>query len=233
MNILGCVFEILCSIILPLTLAVVFCVRKKESWKPILFGALTFSFFQVLIRVPVLQLVLSKTAWFIAMSATQPILYALFLGGTAALFEEGGRFVVMALFLKKQRSVSDGIAFGVGHGGIEAILFAGINAVAMLAVSVFPTTPDLLFAAGRERLSAITMQIAFSVMVMKCLREKKFVWLLIAFVLHTAVDFVSVYAAASLGTWGIEVLLLATAALMAWFVYSEYKKSALSGSKGS
>jgi len=228
MNIFSSIFAVLCSVILPIVLTVIFCVRKKGIWKPILFGALTFSFFQVLIRVPLLQLVFPKEAWFILMSSTQPVLYALFLGGTAALFEEGGRFVVMSLFLKRQRSTLDGIAFGVGHGGIEAILFVGISAFAMLFMSTFPSSPSSVFAAGVERLSTLVIQIGFSVMVMKTVREKNYLWLLIAFVIHTVIDFGAVMLNGNLNVWVLEALILAVALLMGWFVYKEYKKSTLS-----
>jgi len=218
------IFTALCAAVLPIALAVVLCVRKKGIWKPILFGALTFCFFQVLTRIPLLGLVLAKQAWFIALSAAQPILYALFLGATAALFEEGGRFIVMSLFLKKQRSPLDGIAFGVGHGGIEALLFAGINAIFMLATQTFTSTPNLIIAGGVERLSAITMQIGFSVMVIKSVREKKPLWLLLAFVIHTVSDFGAVLASGTLNVWVIEAAIAAVAVLMALFVVREYKR---------
>lgn len=224
------IFTTLCAAVLPIALAVVLCVRKKGVWKPILFGALTFCFFQVLVRIPLLQLVLRNQAWYIAFSQTQPILYALFLGATAALFEEGGRFVVMSLFLKKQRSPLDGVAFGVGHGGIEALLFAGINAILMLATQTFTATPNLIFAGGVERLSAMAMQIGFSVMVMKSVREKNILWLLLAFAIHTVSDFGVVLAANSLNIWVIEAAVAAVAVSMAWFVVREFKKERLKDS---
>ena len=221
------IFTALCAAVLPIALAVMLCVRKKGIWKPILFGALTFCFFQVLTRIPLLQLVLARQAWFIAMSAAQPIPYALFMGATAALFEEGGRFIVMSLFLKKQRSPLDGVAFGVGHGGIEALLFAGINAVFMLATQIFSSTPNVIFAGGVERLSAMTLQIGFSVIVMKSVRERKPLWLLLAFAIHTVTDFGVLLALNTLDIWVIEAAILAVAILMALFVVKEYKKSSV------
>ena len=49
MYILSCIFAVLCSAILPITLTVILCAHYKGIWKPILFGALTFTVFQVLI----------------------------------------------------------------------------------------------------------------------------------------------------------------------------------------
>lgn len=231
MDVFSCIFTVTCSVILPITLAVILCVRKKGIWKPLLFGTLTFSFFQVLIRVPLLSLALPNQEWFILMSSTQPLLYALFLGGTAALFEEGGRFLVMSLFLKKHRSTLDGIAFGVGHGGFEAVIFVGINAVAMLVLSSFPSEPSLVFAGGVERLSTLAIQIGFSVMVMKTVREKNYLWLLLAFAIHTLIDFGAVMAADSVNVWTIEAAIFVVALFMAWFVFKEYKKTSSDISK--
>lgn len=225
MYIFSCIFTIITAIVLPITLAVIFCVKKPESWKPLLFGALTFIVFQVLTRLPILGMVLPQKAWFEVFTTTQPALYALFLGGTAALFEEGGRFLVISLFLKKQRSTLDGVAFGVGHGGIEAMLIAGINAVALLLSSSELAVPNLIFAGGVERLSTLAVQIALSVMVMKGIRERKYIWLLIAFLIHTSVDFGAVLATQnSVDTWAIELVLFAAAIAMAFFVMKEYKK---------
>jgi len=225
LNILAGIFLACCALILPLTITVVLCVRHKGIWKPILLGALTFSFFQMLTRIPLLQFVLGEQAWFIAFSSAQPFLYALFLGTTAALFEEGGRFIVMSLFLKKQRTNLDGFAFGIGHGGIEAILFAGINALMMVLSESFPSAPNLIFAGGIERLSAMMMHVAFSIMVIKCLRERNGWGVLLAFAIHTLVDFISVYAAAALGVWPLEIVLLIIAAAMGLFVYRTFEKS--------
>lgn len=222
-NILAGIFLACCALILPLTVTVVLCVRHRGIWQSILFGALTFSFFQILIRIPLLQFVLGKQAWFIAFSASQPFLYALFLGVTAALFEEGGRFIIMSLFLKKRRTTLDGFAFGIGHGGIEAILFAGINALMMVLSESFPSAQNLIIASGVERLSAMMMHVAFSIMVIKCLREKNGWWLLLAFAIHTLVDFIAVYTVDAMGVWPLEIVLLVFAAAMAWFVYREFK----------
>ena len=225
MDVFSCVFVIICSIVLPIVVTVIFCIRKKEMWKPILFGALTFTVFQVFMRVPLIQFALKDEAWYILLSSAQPTLYALFLGATAALFEEGGRFIVMSLFLKKQRSTLDGIAFGVGHGGIEAMFVVGLNAIVMLLMSTFSATPSFMFAGGVERLSTMVIQIALSVMVMKTVRERNYLWLVLAFVIHALIDFGAVMLSDAMNVWTIEAAIFFVAVLLAWFVFSEYKKS--------
>ncbi len=225
MYIFSCIFTIICAIVLPIALAVIFCVRKPETWKPILFGALTYVGFRVLICSAILQMALPHISWVNAMSSAQPDLYALIKSGIAALFEEGGGFLVILLFLKKQRSTLDGVAFGVGHGGIEAILIAAINIVIQLLSSSNVTAPSTIFAVGVERLSTMAIQIAISTMVMKSVREKKYIWLLLAFLIQIAVDFGAVTASEnSVNTWAIEALLFAVAAAMTWFSVREYRK---------
>ena len=223
------IFALVCAFVLPLALAVELCVRKKDSWKPLLFGALTFTVFQGFLRIPALA-ALGGTAWFQALQGAEPALYALFLGATAALFEEGGRWLVMRFLLKKHRGVRDGICFGVGHGGIEAVLIFGLTAAATLfsGASADAGSPPLVLAGGAERVFALAAQIGFSVMVMKSVREKKPLWLLLAFVLHTLVDFGAAYAAGFLGdgasVWSIEICVGLFAAAMLWFVWKEWKR---------
>lgn len=226
MDMISCIFKIVCSVLLPIVLTVILCVRKKGIWKPILLGALTFTVFQAILRFTLLYAILPKESWYILMTSTQPILYALFLGGTAALFEEGGRFIVLSLFLKKQRSTLDGISFGIGHGGIEAMLLVGISAVMMLITSTFTAAPSDMMASGVERLSTLVIQIGFSVMVMKTIREKNYWWLLLALAIHTIIDFGAVLASGNLNVWTIEAAIVAVALFMAWFIYKEYKKTA-------
>ncbi|NLH01416.1 MAG: YhfC family intramembrane metalloprotease [Clostridiales bacterium] len=221
---LSCIFTVICALVLHVSAAIALCVRKKQNWNPILLGALTFVFFQVFMRLPIIQILLPKYSWYIVMSSAQPVLYALFLGSTAALFENGGRYLVMSLFLKTQRNAADGIAFGIGHGGIEAILLAGIKGVAMLISPVEFDVPGIIAASGVERLSAMLFQIALSVMVMKSVREKKIIWLIAAFTLHTLVDFAVVLAAQSVNVWVLEAVLFIFSGCMGWFALNQYRK---------
>ena len=223
------IFALVCSLVLPIALAAELCVRRKGSWKPLLFGALTFTVFQGFLRIPLLSL-LGTEAWFQALQGAEPAVYTLFLGATAALFEEGGRWLVMRFLLKKQRSVRDGIVFGAGHGGIEAIVILGMTSAATLVsgAAADAGSLSLVFAGGAERVFAFAAQIGFSVMVMKSVHEKKPLWLLLAFALHTLVDFGAAFASAFLGdgasVWAVEVCVGLFAAGMLWFVWREWKR---------
>lgn len=222
------IFALFCALILPLGLAAEFCVRRKKSWKPLLFGALTFTAFQGFARLPVLT-ALSGTAWYASLQAS-PVWYTLFLGVSAALFEEGGRFLVMRFLLKRQRTVADAVAFGVGHGGIEAVVILGATALFTLisGTGVTETDPVFVFAGAAERLFALTAQIGFSVLMMKSLREKKTGWLIPVFVSHALLGFAIAYSSGYLGSgaeiWAVEAAAGMLAAGMGWFTWMEWKR---------
>ena len=46
-------------------------------------------------------------------------------GLMAGVFEETGRYVSFKWFLKKETRIQDGLSYGIGHGGIEAMLIVG------------------------------------------------------------------------------------------------------------
>lgn len=225
MNIMSSLFTIVCALVLPIGAAVYLCIRRNGVWKPLIFGALTFFVFQVLIRIPIIQIVLPNMQWFLTMSYTQPVVYALFMGVTAALVEEFGRYVTMRLFLKKNLRFVDGISFGIGHGGIEAILIAGIGALMLLLTDIGSVKPVSMFAGGFERISAMICHVGWSVMVMKSVRGKKTGWLLLAFATHTILDtFVGLAAYMGMGIWLTEAVLMLFAVLMIVYIIYEFKK---------
>jgi len=220
---MSCVFTALCAVVLPIAVTVALCVRKKKIWLPILLGTLTFVAFQVVARTLLNQVLLPNLEWFKTMVDFKPVLYALYIGGTTALLEVGGSYIVISLFLKKHRKILDGIAFGVGYGGIEAIFLAVISAFLLLSTTE-KVAANTIFADGVISLSNQILQTALSVMVLKSVREKKYFWLILAFLINTSIGFGTKLATNSIGTWAIVTMMLFVAAIMAWFVVKEYKK---------
>lgn len=163
------------------------------KWRWFFLGALVFFVSQICIRLPILQLVLPRFGWFYLMQAS-PVAYGLFLGGTAALAEEGGRLLVKVILQKKARlsdGIGQGLALGLGHGGIEAILLVGLNALVLtvlIAVGLESTIPGLAAVApsdfmvgALERLFTMGFHVGATLLVMR----GRF-WL--AFLLHTITD---------------------------------------------
>ena len=228
MPVLSSVFTVTAALLLPIGAGIWLSLKKKGYLKPLGFGVLTFVVFQVLTRMPLIRGVLPKMPWYIVMQTGYPLLYALFLGGTAALFEEGGRYMVMRLFLRERQRVSDGIAFGIGHGGIEAVLLAGVNALVILLTGGADNA-GLMFAGGVERISTMMLHVAWSVMVLKSVRERKIGYLLLALALHTIIDAAAVLAQYT----GVSILMLeagvgAFALLILGYTIYEYKRNEVS-----
>lgn len=206
-------FSLLVSILLPLGLVVVLWIWKRISLWSVVVGALVFLVFQLLTRIPLLN-ALSTQPWFRQM-AENPLLIGLFLSLTAGLFEEIGRWLAFRFVLKDRRQIKNGVAYGVGHGGFESVVLVGLTYInnlvyanlinsgqfeTLIAPQLGPAaetlrqqlveSPPLLFAsAGVERIFAITLQIALSLVVLLGVRRGKFLYVIYAILLHALVNF--------------------------------------------
>ena len=115
------------SLVLPIVVYIMYGVKNKGKgvWTAWLLGAAGFFVFQMIIRVPILNL-LSLSARVVAFSQEHYILYCFILALTAALFEVTGRYIV-ARIMSKGLTFKRSMAAGMGHGGIEAILLIGMT----------------------------------------------------------------------------------------------------------
>jgi len=178
----GWIFTIIIAIVLPLSF-VIYAILKKR-WIPFFLGVLAFTVSQLLIRIPLLQYVEKNSIDFLFFSSVHPIQYAIVLGFSAALFEEGARYLAMR-YLMKQRDWLSGFLFGAGHGGIEALIIVGIP-----MLSVFPLTVGngMLALAGVERFFAMLLHIGLSIIVLRGIKQKRLSYLVIAIAIHTGID---------------------------------------------
>lgn len=133
----------------------------------------------------------------------------------AGIFEEAGRYFGFRLLLKHNRKRRDGIAYGLGDGG-EAIFIAGMTSIQSLVYAVMINTgkleqslggkasPDVLadikskllnasfyevLLGGLERIPALFIQIALSLIVLYAVRAKRKIVLVYAILLHALIDF--------------------------------------------
>lgn len=210
LSIIFMMISIALSIGLPVGLIVYFMIRKKFVWQPVAVGVLVFMISQIFLRIP-LQMRLSQSEWFQSMMSNT-LLYGLFLGLTAGLFEELGRFIGLKR-MPKRRAFWDAIGMGLGHGGIEALIIgmqilnnltiaqaindgsiytlyanADQTLVAQMIEVLTKTESYVFLLSGIERICAITIQIGFTVLIMKAVRKKDFKFVLLAIALHTLVD---------------------------------------------
>ncbi len=127
LTIITCFVTLFVSLILPIIAISVLSFRNRagktlSAW---LLGAAGFVVTQLLIRVPILT-ALQNQAWFVSFGQNNLFLYAFTLAFTAGLFELAGRFVVAKL-MQKNLNFKRGLAAGLGHGGIEAMILIGIT----------------------------------------------------------------------------------------------------------
>lgn len=207
--------SLILSILLPAFIAVYFYKKYRISFKPVWVGALIFFVFVLILERMMHQyLLVSNTTTAIALS--DPWAFAAYGAFAAGIFEEVGRFVGYKLLLKGHTERKDGLAYGIGHGGIEAILVGGVAAIQNLYFSlllnkgtlesslgakvpqqtvlqiknVLISTPSYTFLlSGFERAFALSIQILLSLVVLYGIKERKYIFLLYAILIHAAVDF--------------------------------------------
>lgn len=184
----------------------------KASLKSVLTGAGVFVVFALILESIVHQIVLKGPHGPAIIGNTY--YYALYGGLMAGLFEETGRFLSMKLILKKESpAAKTGIAYGIGHGGIELLLLFGATMVSNLAISALINAGNLdMVLAGVpeanraqvqtqleglqtltvttllyglwERVSAIILQVGLSIIVWTAVRKGgKWLWLFPAAIL--------------------------------------------------
>lgn len=208
---------------IPIVVLIYFIRKYHISWKPILIGLLIFIVFsqvlEKLVHVYVLMINPQTMEWM-----ENPFVFAAYGGLAAGIFEEVGRFVGFWFLLKKYREWKDGIAYGIGHGGIESLFVGGLAIgqslifAIMINAGVFEalvqssgggdaaaalTTikeqlvgqPSVSFLMGGfERAFAFALQLALSVLVLYGVRRRSFTFLLYAILIHAVVDFLAVLA---------------------------------------
>ena len=195
-----------------LGIAVPFClsvylVRKHHArLSTILIGAGSFILFALVLESIMHQLVLKGPHGASILDNT--LRYAIYGGLAAGVFEETGRFLSMKFLMKKEPSAPlPGVAYGIGHGGVEMLIIFGITMINNLVISalinsgqtdvIFSKVPveaveqlrsqlDQLQTIGVgtliigiwERFSALVLHLGLSMMVWVAVRKGgKWLWL--------------------------------------------------------
>lgn len=224
----GGVFVLFVSVVLPVTVFLYAC--WKRSYVAFLLGTGTFVVSQMILRMPLLSALERHSTSYLFFTATQPILYPLFLGVTAALFEELARYLVMRFFMKR-KNWRNGLIFGLGHGGIEAILLVGVPILYTMFTTPYVLTNGLTFISGMERLSAILLHVGFSILVLQGVVKKQFRYVWIAIVLHTIVNasigIISYFIPSSISLFIIEGIIVMMGLIMLAYSLVVRKKGLL------
>ena len=207
--VIGLGFAAAFILLLPVALAIFTRRKWGVSWKYFFLGAGIFVLFQVFTRIPIISII--EASYGAQLRATPGALMAwlVVLSFTAGLFEEVGRYIGYRWLMPKDpKTWAVGVMYGLGHGGIEAILLAGLSVLSSLLLLLFwPQISGLLPAAqlgpvamqiapllnapawlpllsAWERLCAITLHVALSLLVLQVFRRGKLGWLWLSIGVH-------------------------------------------------
>jgi uncharacterized membrane protein YhfC len=189
--------------------------RLGVEWKVVGVGALTFTFSQILTRVPLVQLGQYLLRDSLSQSKVLLNVWLVVLSLTAGLFEETARLIAFKKPLKDYRSWRNAVGLGIGHGGLESALVVGgmtvlglVNVLVLSRMdpSTLPLSPEQLaqvqqaqaqlagltwwmpLLGAYERVGAMAVQVALSVLVLqRFLRgQRRWYWFAVGF--HAVVN---------------------------------------------
>jgi uncharacterized membrane protein YhfC len=200
----------------PIALAIIVWKKFKVSWA--IFGLGVLLFLASLIRIP-----LNNYLGTLLQSGFRGeifyVLYGIMAGLMAGIFEEGVRCIALGAVIKP-RDYYKGIMYGIGHGGGgESMIFVGFTTLANFIVfKFFPNALPanvlqqmaqvawyLPLVGAMERIFAISIQIAFSVLIMHAFMYRKYYIIALTVIFHAVVDFVAFYLNYKLGFWYAEI----------------------------
>lgn len=188
------ILSLLICIGIPVGGAVFFLRKRNGTFVSFAAGVLAFTVSQLVLRIPLLNYLSTHAEWMMVLPAVNVVLYGAFLAFTAGIFEETARWIGLGFGKKKGRTAwIHAIAFGLGHGGVEAVWIALQGLVpALLNGTLFLFGEDAVLVAG-ERLGAMLFHIGATLVVMTGIRTGKRRWLGIAVLLHFLLDFTVVF----------------------------------------
>ena len=112
---------------IPVVLIVAWKMRTKKSVIPFWAGVGVFLLFaQGLENIPHLLFVITDNPLSRIVNGNA-VIYALYGGLMAGLFEELGRYVAFRFLVKKYPEKETAVTYGIGHGGVECMLIMGVG----------------------------------------------------------------------------------------------------------
>ena len=247
-SIIGMCFTLLISFGLPIGLLLYAMNKLKAKMISFWIGAATFVVFALVLE----QLLHIGMINQFGEALTGNILIKAIYGGLAAgIFEEVGRFISMKLFMKRLLNKENAFMYGVGHGGIEAMIIVGLTTVSNLISAymintglmekslelfdsdikqqtidqltvLWTTSPVDFYMAGVERVVAITLHLSLSYIVYRAVKDGKIQLLFLSIALHAFADFVTVLVAGYAPIIVVEIILFVIVSIIAVFVYKRF-----------
>ena len=210
------ILAVIIEIGVPIILAILIWKKFKVSWAIFFLGVALF--LASLIRIPLnnyLGVLLQKSF----RGEIFYIFYGVMAGLMAGIFEEGVRCIALGAVIKP-RDYYKGVMYGIGHGGGgESMIFVGLTTLAnyiifkffpnILPANIVPQMAQMAWylplVGSMERIFAIAIQIAFSVLIMYAFMSRKYYIIAVTVMFHAVVDFVAFYINYKFGFWFAEI----------------------------
>ena len=184
MNLLFEGISLLICIGIPVLGGIYFAVNGKGYFLTFLTGILSFVVTQMILRIPLLGYLKTNWEWFMILPYSHYFIYMAITAFSAGVFEETGRVVGLGVLRKGKTSWMDAVAFGLGHGGIEAV-WIGVIGVLPNVLNEDTSISVAVLLSGAERFCAMAFHILLTLVIMEGIRRhKKLFYWLIAVVLH-------------------------------------------------
>lgn len=190
--------------------------RKKYGTKfaPVAVGAITFLVFGIVLKSIFTIIIFNEES--IQKLLQTPLLYSFIFALLAGIFEETGRFVSFKMMQKNYNSIDNALAYGAGHGGIEAIVLVGVSMLINMFIAItigilgteaivedlgtsagdiqnvldtYINTPSITFLfPAIERISAFIFHVSASVLVYLAVSKNKVYYYLLSIIFHAILN---------------------------------------------
>lgn len=132
----GLIFMLLWGIALPVVVAIIWRIKTKANMMPLLVGAIIFPVFALGLESIPKYFLIGNGSSLAQYVTTHLWSYALVGAGLAGIFEETGRWIAFRFILKKHTDKKTAITYGIGHGGIEAVILLSVGAFQYITYAV-------------------------------------------------------------------------------------------------
>lgn len=134
-SILCMIFSAIICFILPCFLFFYLKLKRKADFLPFFLGIATFILSALILEQLLHMFVLTGDNALSNFVNNTPWVYVLYSCSAAGLFEETGRYLSLSVLSDKYKRPENAVAFGLGHGGMEAIIAGGISILSVLILS--------------------------------------------------------------------------------------------------
>lgn len=130
-------------ITVPVIVAVIWKIVKKERISTILVGAATFFLFALILEKPLQALVISIDHPLSRFLYANPVIISLVAALFAGVFEETGRFIAYKTVLRKRTNRETSVSYGIGHGGFEVMLVYGYSYIINIVYAILMNSGEI------------------------------------------------------------------------------------------